>query len=709
MNWLGRHSGPLAGLVLGAIVALLGFGPGYVFGTSSFWDYPPTDFNSHVIGYRAYVHDAWHLPVFQTNALDAPAGLNILFMDSLPPVAFFAKVVRGLVPDFLHTLWWNPFGAWQVLSYALQGLFAALVVRAAGQSSRLAQLCGAAVAISMSVFVLRFYHTALGSHFLLLAALWLYLRTRGAQISVRGGAQWVGLLVLALLIHPYLFVMVCAVFTASVATWLGARRLQAAGAIAVASCVAVVVVMSVAGFFATSTLKGSAWGFGFKSTDLASFFVPQYSSFYPSRNHALAIDMARNEAAEGWDYLGVGVLALALVLLVRAPRAVARTVRAHVPLLTVLLMMAAWAIGNRITFAQQVLFEFRLPHVLDWLVGQLRSSGRFIWPLTYTAALYLVILGFRTFRAGSAFVVTPILAFVQLLDGLGNFAYVRAYASQGEIRFLEHETWKPVLAEHRSVAIGPHFECIEWMHPVIAFASMELQYMGAAGGLTLSNVRSSRSNVDCLHARAARVRAAMDPDRLVVLFPPEVPLTESVHYERLGLGCASFGRGFACSKHISSALPPAGFTVLPHGARYEPGTIIKLGSDDAARFLGIGWSFGEGTHRDQLGESGFFHLRLARPLTPAMRLHLVAAGPVFPSRPRATANVIVNDVSIRTLEFTADTAVEFDIPLPATLEGATLIDIELRPADWRPPKTIGEGVDDRPIGVIVRELTLGEP
>jgi hypothetical protein len=709
MTWLSRHSGPLGGLLLGVLVAFLGFGPGYLFGTSSFWDYPPTDFNSHIIGYRAYVHDAWHMPLFHTNALDEPNGINLLFMDSLPPVAFLAKLVRGVVPDFLRTLWWNPFGAWQLLSYGLQGLFAALVVRAAGQPSRLAQLCGSAVAISMSVFVLRFYHTALSSHFLLLAALWLYLTTRGDLASARRGAQWVLLLVVALLVHPYLFVMVCAIFTATLATWLRARRFLAAVGVAVASSFAVVLVMSVCGFFATQTAKGSAWGFGFKSTDLASFFVPQYSPFWPSRSHSLAIDLARDEAAEGWDYLGCGVLGLGLVLLVRARAAMARTARANVALLVVLLMMTAWAIGNRITFAHHVLFEVPMPKALDWLVGQLRSSGRFVWPLTYAGALYLVVLGFRTWKSGLALCVTPIFAFVQLLDGLGNFAYVRQYVLQGEVRVLEHERWAPLLDQHRSIAIGPNFKCIQWTHPEIAFASMELQYLAAARGMTISNVRSSRPSADCDRTGPARLRAAKDDGRLMVLFSPEVSSAERVHYERLGYGCASFGLGYACSRHISPSAPPAGFTPLPPGPTYEPGTKLDIASESSAPYLGVGWSYSEGTHRCQTGEAGFVHLRLARPLTTSMRLHLESAAPVVPSRPTGTVEVLVNDVSVGRIDFPGGGYFDRDFALPESLAGATLVDIELRPGDSRSPKSLGDSAEERPIGLVVRSMTLGEP
>jgi hypothetical protein len=705
------HSGPLAGLLLGVVVAFLGFGPGYLFGTSSFWEYPPTDFNSHVIGYRAYVQDAWHWPLFHTSTLEEPTGINLLYLDSLPPVAFVAKVVRGIVPGFLRTLWLNPFGAWQLLSYGLQGLFGALVVRAAGEKSRVAQVCGAAVALSMSAFVLRFYHTALSSHFLVLAALWLYLSTRGSTpLTWRRGAQWVALLVVALLVHPYLFVMVAAVFTAVVFSWLGARQLRGAGGVVVASCVAVYVVMAVSGFFGTQTIKGNAWGFGFKSTDLASFFVPQYSPFWPSRSHSLAIDMARNEAAEGWDYLGVGVLGLGLLLLVRAPRAMARTARGHVALLVVLLMMAAWAVGNRITFAQHVLVEVPMPHALDWLVGQLRSSGRFIWPITYAVALYLVVLGFRTFRSGALVCVTPIFAFAQLLDGLGNFAYVRQYVLQGEVRILDHAAFQPVLDQHRAIGLAPHFQCILWTHPQIAFAEMELQYLGAARGMTISNVRSSRSNVDCDHTRAMRLHAVPEADRLVVLFSAEVPKAEAIHYERLGLGCATFHDGYACSRHFSPGAPPAGFTVMAAGPTYEPGTKLELAKEEAmAPYLGIGWSYSEGTHRSQLGETAYLHLRMTRPLAATMRLHVAAAAPLLPSRPTGTAEIFVNDVSVGRMTFSDGGYVESDFALPESLMGATLVDVELRPGDWRSPKSLGHGTEERSIGLIVRDLTLGEP
>gem|GEM_PF-2756023 len=716
LAWAVRQRGPLVGAALGVVLAFVGFGPGYIFGTSEFWSYPPTDFNSHVIGYRAYVDDAWRWPLFFTRSLDAPDGINILFMDSLPPVALLAKAMRGVVPGFLHGLWRNPFGLWHLLSYALQGAFGSLVVRAARGRGVVAEISGAAVALSMSVFVLRFYHTALSSHFLLLASVWLYLVTRDDEgeafpkMSRRRdlgvAARWASLLAACLSIHPYLFAMSAAVFVASLGTWaLGRRWLRVVIAAALAGAT-VLAVMTVGGFFVSSTFKGGAWGFGYKSTDLASFFVPQYSPFFPTRAHALAIDMARNEAAEGWDYLGVGVVALAIAMVVRAPREIGRAMRRHACLLVVLLLMAAWAVGNRITVAQKVVFELPMPGVLEWFVRQFRSSGRFIWPLTYVGALYSVALASRVFATGHLRFATPLLAYVQLLDGAGNLVYVHAYTARPEARFLDWKSWDPVVVDHRAIVVGPTFGCIQWMHPIIAFQSMELQYLGAAHGATLSTVRSSRPLLDCTRRDVLRARTTLPDDAVVVLFAPETKPAESIHYERQGARCATFGpSGYLCSKRPLPTAPA--FTPMRADVDYEPGTGMTLDAA-ASRYLGVGWSYPEGDLRWQTGDAGFVYLRPTRPLTPSMRLRIVLAGAIFPQRPTQSVEVFVNDAPAGGLLFTDAALHTLELPLPPSALGAPLVEIELRPSDARPPAELGFGTELRPNGVVVRELGITE-
>ena len=98
---------------------------------------------------------------------------------------------------------------------------AARLVCAVGARSIVASAAGAVFAVVSVPFVMRIGHVALSSHFLLLWALALHfesVRRRRAKLG-----ESCMLLVVALMVHAYLFTMVLMIETATLAA-LGSRR-----------------------------------------------------------------------------------------------------------------------------------------------------------------------------------------------------------------------------------------------------------------------------------------------------------------------------------------------------------------------------------------------------------------------------------------------------------------------------------------------------
>jgi hypothetical protein len=710
---VGPRSGPLLAAAIGALVSVVGFGPAYVLGTSPFWTYPPTDFSSHLVGWREFVQEPWTFPLLLSKRLDPPEGLDIVFLDSLPLVALVAKALRGIVPDGLRTMFLNPLGWWQVVSYAMQGASAALLARSLGAIRR-AQIAAAVVALSMPIFITRFVHTGLGSHFVILLGLWLYVRSREPAAAVgaelREAARWTALLVAALLLHPYLFVMVAGLFFAALVRWAGTSRGRCAALAGGLAASFVALAMVCAGILGARVARGTDWGFGYKSTDLLSFVVPQHSPFFPWRDHRMAIDLAHAEGAEGYDYLGVGLLVLGGILAVRARAAIVAAAARNKALVVVLLGMFLFAVSTRVSIGGHVVLELPVPRSLSWLVGQLRASGRFIWPPTYAAAIYLVVLGFRRWRTGAVRFVTPCLVLVQFVDGMGNFGWVRSYTANAERRWLDWAAFEPVVAAHDGVTFAPSYSCIVMGHGYTTMMHMEIETMAAARGIGLSGVRSSRFLSDCAEEASARLLADVDPERLHVLFPPEVDPLETVHYERYGASCVTFGgaprSGILCSSKLSHA--PLGFVPVAQPI-YELGTAILLGTAESSRFLGPGWSFAEGTHRWTVGKRASIYLRADRPLPPGATLRVRAGAAVFPSRPRLTATILVNAVPTGSLVFTSIESQAFSIALPPSAAGATRLELHVIADDQRSPKELGESQEARALAFVVQELAIVAP
>jgi hypothetical protein len=199
--------------LLGLGMCLAIFDWDFLTGVSPFWSHRHDDRAQALIGWFAYVNDSWRYPLLWTKLLRYPVGVSIVFTDSIPLAALAAKPLRGLLPSGFHY-----FGLWMGLCFVLQSATAWLALRAWGVSSYVARTAGCLMALSMPMWLVRGFHVSLCSHFLLLAGLWLYARRNiGGERDSRAWHWWL-LLVLALLVHVYLFAMVTALWLASAAS-----------------------------------------------------------------------------------------------------------------------------------------------------------------------------------------------------------------------------------------------------------------------------------------------------------------------------------------------------------------------------------------------------------------------------------------------------------------------------------------------------------
>ena len=201
-------------------LVLLGIGP--------FWAHPvgpwlmdPTDTMINgdlldvLVGYRAFLHSGWHLPLLFVRDL-GPSGTNVLLLGAIPLVALVGKTLSIMAGSPV-----NPYGGWLVACFILSAVFATLVVIEMGQRSLLAACAASLLAISAPPLLHRFGHLTYMAHFIAIGALFLYLRDAQDKADWTRSLRWIGWLCLALFLDVYLFTMCVVLYGAS---WL--RRLH---------------------------------------------------------------------------------------------------------------------------------------------------------------------------------------------------------------------------------------------------------------------------------------------------------------------------------------------------------------------------------------------------------------------------------------------------------------------------------------------------
>lgn len=200
MKALKKYRWPLTGALLGVLVFLAVYGVRVLDPTSVDWilNSLSPDPAQHYLGWELFRRSPVHLPYIGANYNAVyPFRTSVLFTDSLPLAALFFKLLGGILPTRFQY-----FGWWGLLCYALQGgLAQAVIARIAGvqptfgrddkskaaiaiimspgQTAKLwGSVLGAGVLVLFPALTIRmFAHTALAANWLVLLALYLWLRS----------------------------------------------------------------------------------------------------------------------------------------------------------------------------------------------------------------------------------------------------------------------------------------------------------------------------------------------------------------------------------------------------------------------------------------------------------------------------------------------------------------------------------------------------
>lgn len=306
------------------------------------------------LGWTFFRDAPWGMPPGISPNFGMELSSSVFYADAIPLLAFLFKALSGVVE--IGQYW----GLWLLACGALQGWLAWRLI-GLWTAAPMARLAGAMLFVLQPMLLNRMGgHFALSAHFLLLWGLWFALTGAGRW-------RWALLTIAASLIHSYLLPMVLGLWVADWwrrRGWVEALMVPAAGLLG----------LWAAGFFLLGTGHGGAMYGGMQLDLLAPFDAAYWGSFLPDLP-----DPGHPEVAG--TYLGLGGLLLLPFL------AWVRPGRRHVPLLLVLLAMLAFAITHRPSVGGVQVTLLALPERLVELLGALRASERFFWPIAYAAML----------------------------------------------------------------------------------------------------------------------------------------------------------------------------------------------------------------------------------------------------------------------------------------------------------------------------------
>ena len=406
---------------------------------------------------------------------------SIMNTDSIPLVAIFFKLFNPILPEVFQF-----YGIWLLVCFILQAVFSWKLMRLFIDNA--SHLIVGTLFFSLSPILLyrisinNYGHICLAAHWLILAALFFYFR------SDRLDWRWPVLICVSVLVQPYLFAMVLVIWFAAVIRALSKKLISK---VLLAKHIFIVIlliflVMWASGYFMFNSVGASSGYEQFRWT-LSSPIDPSLPGGFEWSRILEDLPQLSGDA-EGFSYLGSGVILLFLLLLVtkleqyylrfKESRLVfviflllcasllgfaflmdiwpsirlfisaivfgsiilfvfgiyvevinfhrlRRSIRdQRFFVLLATTMMAIYALSSRPGFGSYVLFEYPINSFYEKITQSFRAGGRFIWPAIYLFVLYVVVKVNRKFSAKAASLVLFVCLSIQVFDSYGALQVV---------------------------------------------------------------------------------------------------------------------------------------------------------------------------------------------------------------------------------------------------------------------------------------------
>lgn len=404
-------------VIMGTIIFLLiyGFVPLNV--TNDRWilsGYDESDIIQHYAGWLAYRNSDWKLPLGMTDCMSVGTGTIISYTDSIPIVAIISKVFRNVLPETFQY-----FGIYTLLCYILQSIAAFKLIFFKTHNITYSFISIFLFAFSPILIERAFRHTALGSQWLILFAIYIYLKY--FQCDIRGGEiKYCGYLfleILAIGIHPYFLPMVAVFALLSAIDDVRKKRY-----IAILYLIGIQIVTYIFGMIIGVLGNGispSRDGYGFYSMNMNAIINPiscgQYTWSVLLKTHPQILGNY-----DGFNYLGAGVLIFIIILvlltvLLNKQFVALELLKKHIFLFVVSIFLTCFAISNVVTFNDVTLCTVPLPQFIEDICGIFRASSRLFYPVYYIIFCFSIILLWRLLDAKKNY-VCGLLIFIVVLQ-----------------------------------------------------------------------------------------------------------------------------------------------------------------------------------------------------------------------------------------------------------------------------------------------------
>jgi len=672
------------------------------------------DAATYYIAWAAYrAETTWRWPLTWTDRLGYPLGVSMSWFDPVPIMAVLLRPLSPLLPAPFQYL-----GLYTTIAFILQAWFSLRLAACLFAGRALFTLATALLVVGAPIVTMRVIsHYAVGSHWLMIACLYYYVRGAEGRGAARFVLPFVVVVFVAGGVNPYIAGFCVLIACAAVARLVLERRATWAHAAMYVLVLLATLVGSSAVFGVLVPGTGMAYaisGFDFYSMNLLSPINPA-----PFSSIALpSLPFATGGQYEGYNYLGLGIIGLLVLNGVARPRGVARALRPtprSIPLVALSALCLVVAVSPRVTLGPWTIAHVGLPGIANGLVSLIHCAGRFFWPVHYLIVLFAVVLTYRNWPSPARELLLVGALVVQAADVGPVRARVQAVYERHPRDPLVSPAWRDLRATHARLIVLPAWQCGPGS-PGGREGFRKFGLLAVAEGLQTNSYYAARYGPDQLRTHCSDVSALdgrdLDPRAAYVVDDKTLAL-----WEIAGMRshvCAVVDGFNLCTRNDRglSSSPAVRAKVEARIPAYALGEALTFGSGgNGAPFVWRGWAPDpSGIWTD--GSEATLLMRIGGESPAPLQLTAQARALVDDRHPRLDVFVLANGNGVGRWTFTswsgaAGTSETRRVEIPASVVARSpALRLQFVVADPRSPRSLGLWPEARAFGIHLERLQI---
>ena len=663
------------------------------------WLLADFDMTLEYLGWAFYRYGPWTLPIGLNPHFGLDISSSIIYSNSMPLFAMVFKPFSSLLGEPFQ--FW---GIWILLCFVLQAWMAWLVIGLITRDLWIKTFATGLLLFSPPMFSQIGFHNSTIGHFPILAAIYLILRANQNKRVL----WWSILLPCTLMIHPYTFAMLVALWLADLMDKLFVQKKLSIWQIIVEMvCVFSTTLFMAwqAGYF--MNVSPGETGFGMYRMNLLALFDP---SGFDAANWSFLYSLPsvrNNNNYEGFVYLGLGlitVLLISLPMMVSHRAKLVKLLRCHVFIFLCLICLTLFALSNNIGIGPWT-FSIPLTPKLFSFASILRASARMFWPVFYViafAGIYFLIRGYSKKIAAS---ILGIALVIQMIDTSGAWLEIKNkinHPGAQPASSLSDPFWADAAKHYKHIVRVP-----VWNEQAIweKFANYAAQNQLGTNSVFMGRVDQQKIERSNQKIQALLAQGKFDPDTLYIVednFVPQFSKTMNPKTDLLArfneinvfvpgwLSCPNCIK-INESAQIHSAISNDRLTRL--GERID---LSRFGKYSKV-YLGGGWAVPENWGVWSLDKKASITLPL--PSQPPKKLIIDAQAFIGGAQTSQDVEIWINGALQAKTTLLKRFGNEIEVPLPASALNAEKLKIDFLFPTAISPKALGIGIDGRPLAI----------